>query len=135
MYSLLQISSFSSPFVAAFQTSTSDASSSFLLTLCHPVTLARFRTGQARDPNSALMYLSGICLLLLLSVFVSVILWYRRPARHQCYRFFCFLLILAGSVRDKLGMPLPALCIVQLPFSVCICLSFCLCLLLVISIP
>jgi hypothetical protein len=43
------------------------------------------------------------------------------------------LLILAGSVRDKLGMPLPVLCIVQLPFSVC--LSFCLCLLLVISIP
>jgi hypothetical protein len=40
VYSLLRISSFSSPFVAAFQTSTSDASSSFLLTLCEPVTLA-----------------------------------------------------------------------------------------------
>jgi hypothetical protein len=40
VYSLLQISSFSSPFVAAFQTSTSDASSSFLLTFSQPVTLA-----------------------------------------------------------------------------------------------
>jgi hypothetical protein len=39
VYWLLQISSFSSPFVAAFQTSTSDASS-FLLTLSQPVTLA-----------------------------------------------------------------------------------------------
>jgi hypothetical protein len=37
---LLQISSFSSPFVAAFQTSTSGASSSFLFTLSQPITLA-----------------------------------------------------------------------------------------------
>jgi hypothetical protein len=51
---------------------------------------ARSRTDQARDRNPALMYLSGICLLLflllLLLVFVSVILWYRRPAPRQCYR-------------------------------------------------